>query len=156
MCCKSCIMQHRSCILNQQIQDQIERTIVINAPIERVFQGVREDLLGKTVGELVAGAHVHFDFGEWGRSSVHVIAYDPPSYVAYRWVPGTIFEGDIYEMGSTLVEFRLREVEGGTEFKLVESGFASLPTERYTEAIENNTAGWDQEIANLVEFVQKL
>lgn len=142
--------------MSSQIQDRIERTVVINAPIERVFRGVREDLLGKTVGELAPDSHVHFDFGDWGRSSVHIIAYDPPAYVAYRWVPGTIFEGDIYEMGSTLVEFRLKEVEGGTEFQLTESGFSTLPAERFIEAMENNTAGWDSEITNLVEYVQKL
>lgn len=142
--------------MNTGIQDKIEKTIVINAPIERVFVGVREDLLGKAVGELKADAHVYFDFGDYGKTSVHVIAYDPPTYVAYRWVPGTIFEGDIYAMGSTLVEFSLREVEGGTEFKLLESGFASLPAERYQEAMENNSAGWDEEVANLVQFVNSL
>jgi uncharacterized protein YndB with AHSA1/START domain len=142
--------------MTSQLQDRIERTIVINAPIERVFRGVREDMLGKTVGELAADSHVVFDFGEWGKSSVHVIAYQPPTYVAYRWVPGTIFEGDIYEKGSTLVEFFLTEVEGGTEFRLVESGFASLPAERFTEALENNTAGWDEELNNLVEYIKGL
>jgi uncharacterized protein YndB with AHSA1/START domain len=142
--------------MSEHIQDRIERTITINAPIERVFQGVREDMLGKTVGEIAAGAHVHFDFGEWGRSSVHIIAFDPPRYVAYRWVPGMIFEGDIYEKGSTLVEITLKAIEGGTELTLVESGFASLPTERYSEAIENNSAGWEEELANLTAYVQNL
>jgi uncharacterized protein YndB with AHSA1/START domain len=142
--------------MSDQIQDRIERSIVINAPIDRVFRGVREDMLGKTVGELAADSHVVFDFGEWGRSSVHVIAFEPPNYVAYRWVPGTVFEGDIYEKGSTLVEFFLKEVEGGTEFRLVESGFASLPTERFTEALENNTAGWEEELSNLVANVNEL
>jgi uncharacterized protein YndB with AHSA1/START domain len=141
--------------MNRAVQDFIERKIVINAPIERVYQGLQEDFLGKIVGERVPGSHVYFNFGEWGNSSAHIIDVQPPTYFSYRWVPGTIYEGDIYEMGCTLVEFKLAEVEGGTELTVFESGFASLPAERYQEAMDNNSAGWDEEIAGLVEYLKK-
>lgn len=136
------------------MQDSIERSIVINAPIDRVFQGVISDFFKAWDGELIPDTHGHFNFGEWGKSSVHLIAYQPPSYLAYRWVPGTIFEGDIYEKGCTLVEFRLTESGGATTLVLKESGFASIPEERYREAMDNNTAGWDEEIANFAKLFE--
>jgi uncharacterized protein YndB with AHSA1/START domain len=136
------------------IQDTIERHLIIKAPIERVYQGVIDDFLKNVEGKLAAGEHVLFNFGEYGKSSAHIIAADPFTYFAYRWVPGMIYEGDIYEKGCTLVEFKLSETEEGTSLTLTESGFASLPPERYQEAVDNNSAGWDEELANLLEYLK--
>jgi hypothetical protein len=41
-----------------KLQDRIARTIDVHAPIERVFREVREDMLGKTVGDLATDSHV--------------------------------------------------------------------------------------------------
>jgi uncharacterized protein YndB with AHSA1/START domain len=136
------------------MQDSIEKQLVIHAPIERVYQAVLDDFMGKAVGDIKPDTHIVFDFGEWGRSSVHVISVEPPSYLAYRWVPGMIFEGDIYEKGCTLVEFRLSATSEGTSLTLIESGFASLPAEIYAEALANNSAGWDEEVANFIKLFE--
>jgi len=46
---------------------------------------------------------------------------------------------------STLVEFFLAEVEGGTLLRVVERGFAALDVspERRASSIEGNTKGWE-------------
>ncbi len=137
------------------MQDTIERTLEINAPIDKVFQAVISDFFKAWDGELSPDTHGHFNFGEWGRSSVHLVDIKPPTYLAYRWVPGTIFEGDIYEKGCTLVEFQLSESGDKTKLVLKESGFASLPAEIYREAMDNNTAGWDEEVANFAKLFEE-
>ncbi len=136
------------------MQDTIERTIVVKAPLERVYQAVISDFFKAWDRDFIADTHGFFDFGEWGRSSVHLVSVEPPTYISYRWVPGTIFEGDIYQEGCTLVEFTLSENDGQTTLTLKESGFASLPAERYQEAMENNTAGWNEEVANFAKLFE--
>ena len=140
--------------MTADIQDAIERKLTIKAPIDRVYRGFINEFLKNTEDKLAAGEHAVLDFGEYGKSSIHVVAAEPFTYFAYRWVPGTCFEGDIYAEGCTLVELKLAEIEGGTSLTLIESGFASLRPERYREAIDNNSAGWDEELGNLVTSLE--
>jgi hypothetical protein len=140
--------------MTSQVQDTIERRLTIKASIDRVYRGFINEFLKNTEDNLIAGEYAILDFGEYGRSTIHVVATEPFTYFAYRWVPGTCFEGDIYAKGCTLVELKLAETDAGTDLTLIESGFASLPSERYKESIENNTAGWDEELGNLVKFLE--
>jgi uncharacterized protein YndB with AHSA1/START domain len=144
--------------MNMTMQDTIERTLTVNAPMERVYRALTAELTNwfpKAIeGTVAAGQTVVFDFGKHGKCTTHIVAANPHDYFAYRWIPGVAFEGDIYARPNTLVEFRLREVDGGTEVNLVESGFASLPKEDYEMAFKNNSEGWDEELGNLVKYVQ--
>lgn len=142
------------CDTLQLMQDSIVRTIVINASIERVYQAVIEDFFKAWEGELSADTHGTFNFGEWGKTSGHLIDVRPPTYISYRWVPGKFFEGDIYQEGATLVEFQLTETGDATTLTLTESGFAAIPAEWYEEAMKNNTAGWDEELAKFAQLFQ--
>jgi uncharacterized protein YndB with AHSA1/START domain len=68
---------------------------------------------------------------------------DEPHYLAYRWV--SAFPGEqLREDNSTLVEFTLTPSGTGTLLRVVESGFASLPTteDNRLNVIEDHTVGW--------------
>jgi len=44
---------------------------------------------------------------------------------------------------NTLVEFRLEPSGTGTSVRLIESGFAALPTEMGESSLKDNSGGWD-------------
>jgi len=128
--------------------DRIERDIVIDAPIDRVWRLVSEpgwwigdgDRSGHTVtrdGQLVV-----VDDPRYGRWPVLPVSADAPHYVSYRG--GSEPDQTPGEGTSTLVEFFLTEHGGGTLLRVVESGYASLqvPPDSRTAAIEENNEGW--------------
>lgn len=146
--------------MNTALQDTIEREITLKAPIERVYRALTDDLTAwfpKAIeGKVAQGENCVFDFGEYGKGCVHIVATDPHTYFAYRWVPGANnFVGDVRTVPNTLVEFRLAPIDEGTRLTMIESGFASLPAEHYAKAIEDNTGGWDYELAELVKYLEK-
>jgi len=134
-----------------QSGDRVEREILIEAPIERVWDLVSEpgwwigdgDPANRTITkeeELVV-----VDYPPHGRFPVLQQSSDAPRHVAFR----SAFPGQATEEGtSTLVEFFLTEKGGGTLLRVVESGFASLsiPAERRAAAIEDNIEGWEQQL----------
>lgn len=132
-----------------EIADQIEREVLIDAPIERVRQLVSEpgwwigdgDPASRTI--IQEGDLVLVDYPPHGRFPVLPVSSDP-SHVSYRSYPGEPLE----EGSSTLVEFFLSEQDGGTLLRVVESGFASLamPTEDRAAAVEDNIKGWEMQL----------
>lgn len=136
--------------------DRIEREILIAAAPERVWPLVAEpgfwatdddSIRGSTVTEgqsLVARHSEHGDF------PMRVEKVDPPNYLACRWV--SAFPGEeLREDNSTLVEFTLTPEGDGTRLRVVESGFAPLPTsdDNRRNVIKDHTAGWEQCFAAL-------
>ena len=151
--------------MSTQLQDVIEREIVIGAPRERVYAALTDPAQlaqwfpDRVEGEIKPGERPVFDFGEYGRHSVYVVATDPVSYVAYRWIPGAIhvpagFIGDVLKEPNTLCEFRLEETAEGTRVRLLESGFASLPPAFYAQSVKDNEGGWDVMIVRLKRFAE--
>jgi len=54
---------------------------------------------------------------------------------------------------TTLVEFRLEELSGGTQLHLMESGFEQIPLARRAEAIRMNDGGWGEQMQNIERYV---
>jgi len=54
---------------------------------------------------------------------------------------------------TTLVEFRLEEVAGGTELTVSESGFDQIPAARRAEAFRMNERGWATQLKNIERHV---
>jgi uncharacterized protein YndB with AHSA1/START domain len=54
---------------------------------------------------------------------------------------------------TTLVEFRLEEVDGGTRLTVVESGFDHIPAGRRAEAYRMNEGGWTSQVRNIARHV---
>lgn len=147
-----------------QISDEVRRSILIAAPIERVFQALTtpEEFgtwFAKGVeGDFQVGSQPIIDEGDYGKYRLAIIANDPPHYFAFRWVSSPEwtpqgFTDDPLTYANTLVEFFLRAEAEGTRVEVVESGFAQLPA-RYAERnFLNNTEGWRYQMASLAEHV---
>jgi hypothetical protein len=54
---------------------------------------------------------------------------------------------------TTLVEFRLEEVTGGTRLTVTESGFERIPAGRRAEAFRMNDQGWAGQLKNIERHV---
>lgn len=132
-------------------EDRIEREILIEASLERVWGLVTEpgfwvaDEAGRSGGVAAEGESVVAKNAQHGDFPVRVEKVEPPTYVAYRWA--SAFAGqELREDNSTLVEFTLTEEGGKTRLRVVESGFAALAgsEELRAQALKDNTGGWPQ------------
>jgi uncharacterized protein YndB with AHSA1/START domain len=145
--------------------DRIERVITINAPLETVFQAISTPekfilWFSKGVeGDFATGSQPILDEGEYGHFRIAIVANDPPTYFAWRWVSGTAFvpQGfmdDPLNHPNTLVEFQLEAVSEGTRVTLTETGFASLPETYAAQNHTDNSGGWDYQLARLVRHAE--
>jgi uncharacterized protein YndB with AHSA1/START domain len=142
--------------------DRIEREVLIDAPIERVWALITEpEHFGSWFAdsgaeiELRPGGAMKLSWAEHGTVLARVERVDRPHLFSYRWA--TARDTEPAEGHSTLVEFSLAPEEGGTRVRVVETGFASLDTsdaERRRQ-IDDNTEGWAIQLGNLTEQATK-
>lgn len=146
--------------------DRIERSIVINAPRERVWRALSNaEEFGTWFGARLAGQafapgqrtrgqitypgyeHIYFD--------VLVERVEPQELLSFRWHPGALDASVDYSGEEpTLVTFTLGDApDHGTLLKVVESGFDKLPPGRRLEAFRMNSGGWDAQMNNIVRHV---
>lgn len=133
-----------------EAQDRIKRQMTFPAAREDVWAAITEpEQIAKWFGtetelDLRPGGQGAF---RWDEIEVRVTVEEvtPPSRFSYRWEPSQTPSGG----PTTLVEFELEEIPGGTRLSLVESGFASLPAESRQE----NEFGWDEELGHLRTFL---
>jgi uncharacterized protein YndB with AHSA1/START domain len=84
-----------------------------------------------------------------------VESIEPERYFAFRWIPyGIDAEADPDGEPTTLVEFRLEPVGGGTLLTIVESGFDRVPAHRRARAFRMNEGGWAAQADNLRKHVE--
>ncbi len=142
-------------------QDRIEREILIEAPRERVWAVLTEaEHVARWFGDkaeidLWPGGQAAFGWGDDGTHRAQVERVDRPSFFSFRWarkanVPPV--EGE-----ATLVEFTLTEHGSGTLLTVVETGFAQLhgSEDDRTQAAQENTKGWQSELADLKEYAER-
>ncbi|WP_339669797.1 SRPBCC family protein [Dasania marina] len=140
------------------MQDVIKREITIKATKEHIYNAIAiADQLVRWFPETLEGNYKVgeqpvFGFGEYGKNQVYIVAAKPHEYFAYRWVPGANnFLGDVLTVATTLVEFIIEEKpEGQCKVTLIESGFAALPAEAFTE----NSGGWDFMLGRLINYIE--
>lgn len=148
------------------VQDRIEKSIELNAPVARVWRALTDSRefgawFGVTFegpfkagedarGQMAIPGHEHFTF----HAVVQVI--DPESYFAFTWHPYAIDPAADYSRETpTLVEFRLEPTSAGTRLTVTESGFSDLPDERRKEAFPRNTEGWTIQMKNIEAYVAR-
>lgn len=142
------------------VPEQIEREVVIAAPIERVWATItRADHVGAWFGD--AGAEIDLRPGgamtitwrEHGTCHAVVERVEAPRVFAYRWARPA-HEG-VREGNSTLVEFTLTPADDGTRLRVVESGFRTLDLspEEQARYAAGNTDGWRTEIDELIGYL---
>ena len=144
------------------VPEQIEREIVIAAPLDRVWAAITEaGHIGTWFGDdgaeidLRPGGVLTLRWKEHGTFHTTIEKVEPPHRFSFR---GAITAGEEpRENNSTLVEFSLTPEGEGTRLKVVESGFRALdmPEEKRAEYAEGNTRGWIEELAELREYAQR-
>jgi uncharacterized protein YndB with AHSA1/START domain len=144
--------------------DRIEKTIVLRAPRSRVWRALAHaDEFGAWFGVALEGAfapgarltgrittpgHEHLTI------EIAVEQVQPEELLSYRWHPYAFEPGvDYAHEPTTLVEFHLAEVAGGTQLTVVESGFDRIPLARRATAFRMNDQGWAEQITNIARYV---
>lgn len=148
--------------IEPEASDRIERSIVIQAPRERVWQLLADaesfgrwfgaDLSGQAFrpGEVTRGpiaiegfTHVQFE--------VKVERMEPGQLMAWRWHPYPMDPAVDYDREDpTLVTWTLQDAPGNaTLVKTVESGFDKVPPQRRLEAFRMNSRGWTAQLENI-------
>lgn len=152
-------MQLGGCILATDLT-KIERSVFIRAPRARVWRAianVREFAAWfrvKAEGEFLPGATVRMTSLHPGYEhisfSVIVETIEPETRLTWRWHPGA----DQPPAGEpmTSVEFRLADEDGGTRVTVIESGFDRLSLARRAKAYDENTKGWEAQMAALTKY----
>ena len=145
--------------------DSIEKEVLLKAPRSCVWRALSNAeefgdwfgvaLKGKTfaAGQRVQGQvtypgyeHVVFD--------VLIERMEPERLLSWRWHPYAVDPSVDYSIEpTTLVVFELKEVEGGTLLKVVESGFDKIPPSRRLEAFRMNIGGWEEQMKNIEKHV---
>ena len=142
------------------IPEQIEREVVIAAPIERVWDVItRPEHVGSWFGD--AGAEIDLRPGgvilihwkEYGTGHGIVERVEPPH--VFAWRGALLGHTEVRDGNSTVVEFTLTAVGDGTRLRVVESGFATLdlPEEERAKQAEGNVEGWRIKTAELADYV---
>jgi len=146
--------------------DRIEKTIQLRAPVSRVWRALtdakefgqwfRVDLTGPfAVGATVRG-NITYPGYEHLKMEVVVQRMEPERLFSFRWHPAAIDPNADYSgEETTLVEFRLDEVAGGTRLTVVESGFDRIPASRRDEAFRMNEGGWEEQMKNVEQHVAR-
>jgi len=144
--------------------DRIEKTIVLHAPIARVWRALADaEEFGTwfrvkfddpfAVGKTVRG-RITYPGYEHVRMEIQIERMDHERVLAFRWHPYAADPDTDYSAEpTTLVEFRLAAETGGTRLTIVESGFDRLPGTRRAEAFRMNEGGWAEQIGNVERHV---
>lgn len=161
----------------EKIPDRIEKRTLLRAPRERVWRAISEakqfgSWFGVDLdGEFMAGArligriaptkvdpevaklqepHVGLPF------EIHVERIEPMRLFSFRWHPYAIDRDSDYSAEpTTLVEFRLEEVEQGTQLTITESGFSRIPLERRAKAFTSNEGGWTHQLRLIGKYLDQ-
>jgi uncharacterized protein YndB with AHSA1/START domain len=145
--------------------DRIEKTIDLNAPVDRVWRALTD----------------HAEFGQWfgvkleapfqaGRSAhghitnkgyEHVVmeivvqAIEPKTLFSYTWHPYAVDPAvDYSDETPTLVEFHLSPTAEGSRLVVIETGFDALPEHRKADCLRMNDRGWATQIQNIKAHVE--
>ncbi len=144
--------------------DRIEKNIVLSAPQSRVWQAISNaeqfgEWFGvkiegsfnpgsRVIGQITTPGYEHLTMELW------IETVQPETHFSYRWHPYAVDPAVDYSTEpTTLVEFRLAAVDGGTELTVIESGFDGIPLERRAEAFRMNDGGWAGQIENIARYV---
>jgi uncharacterized protein YndB with AHSA1/START domain len=157
------------------IPDRIEKQILLNAPLERVWHAISDaSQFGRWFGARFDGP---FRAGQPAIGSIQPTEVDPEvaklqaphagkkmefqveriepmRLFAIRWHPFAIDPSvDYGAEPTTLIEFRLEPQGAKTLLTLTESGFDSIPLARRAAAFRANDGGWAHQCQLLAKFL---
>lgn len=157
--------------------DRIEKRITLKAPLARVWDalsdsqkfgvwfGVRFDgpfIAGKAMTGRMTPTQVDDETAKMQKPyegktfNITVEAIKPPTHFSFRWRPFALDEKrDYSKEPTTLVEFVLTEVAGGTQLVVTESGFDGIPLDRRAEAFSANEGGWAKQLQLVGKYLER-
>ena len=143
------------------VPNQIEREILIEAPIEVVWNVVTEPrhiqqwFADEAEVELRVGGSGRMRFKSGDSYKLQIEAVEPPRRFTFRWVQpeGSVVRAD----NSMLVEFTLQPEAGRTRLRVVESGFDTVDwwdaqKAKYTES---HSSGWQTIVGRLRDYAPR-
>ena len=144
--------------------DRFEKQVVLDSPRSRVWRAVTDAKeFGEWFGVALTGT---FAVGEATSGNIAIKGYEhlvatfwvdkiePQHYFAFRWHPdATDVTMDYSKEPMTLVEFKLADVDGGTELTIVESGFDAIPESRRAKAFAGNASGWEAQTRRIAAYL---
>jgi len=148
--------------------DRIERSILINAPAERVWRALSNaQEFGTWFGCRLEGQQ--FAPGQRARGPITIAGYEhivfdaliervePPKLLSYRWHPYAVDPAvDYSKEEATTVTFTLQSTDSNaTLLTVVESGFDKVPAHRRVEAFHMNSKGWEGQMRNIERYVSQ-
>jgi uncharacterized protein YndB with AHSA1/START domain len=133
--------------------DIIEKRIELKAPVSRVWRALtdhrefgtwfRVKLENPFVPGEVTRGQITYPGYEHITFEAAVEKMEPEQYFSFRWHPYAIDPDIDYSSDpTTLVEFRLKPMGGGTLLTVTETGFDAIPKDRQFEAYRMNESGW--------------
>jgi uncharacterized protein YndB with AHSA1/START domain len=143
------------------VAEQIEREVVIAAPVEKVWSILTEakhlqSWFGNAGAEidLRPGGDISLAFEGYGRFLGHVEIVKPPRQFAYRWAQSPDVPPS--DGNSTLVDFTLTLEGTNTRLRVVESGFRGLelPEDEKTSQFNEHTSGWKEIMDGFVAYAE--
>jgi uncharacterized protein YndB with AHSA1/START domain len=142
--------------------DQIQKTIVLNAPRSKVWRALTDSRrFGEWFqarvdgpfkpGQRASGAVTYKGY-EHLRFEVTIEQMEPERLFSWRWQPGGDPDIDPAEP-TTLVVFELEEVAEGTRLTVTESGFDRIPVAWRAKAFRENDEGWSGQLESLRKYI---
>ncbi|NGQ95282.1 SRPBCC domain-containing protein [Brevibacillus sp. SYP-B805] len=136
---------------NHSTLPDIRRTLVMNAPIQKVWQAVAtsEGIAAWFMPndfQPVVGHEFHLNAGPFGMSPCKVTEIDPPHRLSFRWGK------------DWTITFELKELDGKTEFTLIHSGWDADKVTEFGEAHtivrDRMDQGWSGIVNKLGSYVE--
>jgi uncharacterized protein YndB with AHSA1/START domain len=156
--------------------DRIEKQMVLHAPLARVWRAISDSgefgtwfgmrfaepfrpgarMRGRIVPTQVdpetASQQKQFEGIEF---EIVVERIEPMTRFSFRWHPGAVDPSVDYSAEPmTLVEFSLKEIAGGVELTVTESGFDRIPLARRAQAFSGNEQGWAKVVTLVDKYVR--
>jgi uncharacterized protein YndB with AHSA1/START domain len=155
--------------------DLIEKKIILQAPLERVWQAIADSrqfgtwfgvdfdgpfIAGTTVSGRIRPTLVDPEIAQLqkpyeGKAFTFVVdRIEPMQTIEFRWHPFAVEAGlDYTSEPMTLIVFELEETMGGVLLTICESGFDSIPLERRAKAFAANDGGWTMQIELIKRYL---
>lgn len=146
------------------MQDCIDKDIVIEAPVSRVWRAITDaDEFSAwfgvrlesqfAVGSEMQGMMTNPKYAHI-RLKLIVESIEPETRFAYRWLPYALDpEVDYSKETPTTVTFHLSPTESGTHLRVTECGFDKVPEWRRDLAFKMNSSGWEQQVVRIQRYV---
>ena len=160
-------MSQSTTAMDAESSDRIERSVIIAAPRERVWNALSNaeafgtwfgaDLKGqrfepgqRTHGPITIPDLEHLTF------DVIIERIEPQSLMSYRWHPCNSDKSvDYTDDPRTLVTFTLADLPGQkTRLTVVETGFDNLHPQRRLALFRGNTQGWIWQLGRLTTYAE--